>query len=47
MTNKIESKYLNQLEYDKNLDNSWYAFFVDRKRFTILVIMMIVVAGYL
>ena len=47
MTNKIESKYLNQLEYDKKLDNSWYAFFVDRKRFTILIIMMIFVAGYL
>ncbi|MDD5213092.1 MAG: efflux RND transporter permease subunit [Candidatus Gracilibacteria bacterium] len=47
MTNKIESKYLAALEYDKNLDKSWYAFFIDRTRFTILIIMMIVVAGYL
>ncbi|MDD4151136.1 MAG: efflux RND transporter permease subunit [Candidatus Gracilibacteria bacterium] len=47
MADKIESKYLENLEYDKNLDNSRYSFFIDRKRFTILIIMVIVIAGYL
>lgn len=44
---KIESKYLESLEYDKNLDKTWFAFFIDRKRFTILVIIMIIIAWYL
>jgi hypothetical protein len=47
MANKLESKYFDKLEYDKELDNSWYAFFIDRKRFTFLVIMVIMIAGWI
>lgn len=47
MTNKLESQYLDKLEYDKSLDNSWYSFFIDRKRFTILIILMVMIAWWL
>jgi len=47
MTKKTLSQYLDKLEYDKSLDKSWYAFFIDRKRFTILVILMIIIAWFI
>lgn len=47
MTKKMESQYLDKLEYDTQLDTSWYAFFIDRKRFTLLVIIMIMIAGWI
>ncbi|MDD5770488.1 MAG: efflux RND transporter permease subunit, partial [Candidatus Gracilibacteria bacterium] len=47
MSNKQLSQYLDKLEYDKKLDDSWYAFFIDRKRFTILIILIITIAGWI
>jgi len=42
-----ESIYLHNLEYDKKLDRSWRAFFIDRVRFLWLILLMIFIAGYL
>lgn len=42
-----ESLYLEKLQYDPNLDDSWFAFFIDRKRFLFLLIAIICIAGYL
>jgi len=46
-TEQHESIYLHKLEYDKKLDTSWRAFFIDRVRFLWLVLIMILIAGYL
>lgn len=42
-----ESLYLEKLRYDESLDDSWFAFFIDRKRFLFLLIFIIIIAGYL
>nr|HRI36889.1 efflux RND transporter permease subunit [bacterium] len=42
-----ESIYLDRLEYDPALEKSWFRFFLDRSRFIILLILIIVIAGYL
>lgn len=42
-----ESLYLEKLQYDPKLDDSWFAFFIDRKRFLFLLIIIIGIAGYL
>lgn len=42
-----ESLYLEKLTYDPKLDDSWFAFFIDRKRFLFLLIAIICIAGYL
>lgn len=42
-----ESLYLEKLRYDPELDNSWFAFFIERKRFLFLLIAIICIAGYL
>ncbi|MDD5377468.1 MAG: efflux RND transporter permease subunit [Candidatus Gracilibacteria bacterium] len=42
-----ESLYLEKLTYDPKLDDSWFAFFIERKRFLFLLIIIIVIAGYL
>ena len=48
MSPKIqESLYLEKLQYDPKLDDSWFAFFIDRKRFLFLLIIIIIIAGYL
>ena len=47
MSKTQESLYLEKLTYDPKLDDSWFAFFIDRKRFLFLLIIIIVIAGYL
>lgn len=47
MDNKNQSVYLDKLEFDEKLNQSWMAFFVDRTRFTWLTIFIIFVAGFL
>lgn len=42
-----ESLYLKKLRYDPKLDDSWFAFFIDRKRFLFLLIGIITIAGVL
>lgn len=42
-----ESLYLEKLQYDPKLDDSWFAFFIERKRFLFLLIAIICIAGYL
>lgn len=42
-----ESIYLEKLEFDEKLNNSWMSFFIDRTRFTWLVIMVITIAWLL
>lgn len=42
-----ESPYLKKLRYDPKLDDSWFAFFIDRKRFLFLLIGIITIAGVL
>lgn len=42
-----ESIYLEKLEFDENLNNSWMSFFIDRTRFTWLVIILIIIAWLL
>ncbi|MDD5198148.1 MAG: efflux RND transporter permease subunit [Candidatus Gracilibacteria bacterium] len=42
-----ESLYLEKLQYDPKLDDSWFAFFIDRKRFLFLLIFIITIAGIL
>ena len=42
-----ESLYLEKLKYDPKLDDSWFAFFIDRKRFLFLLIFIITIAGVL
>lgn len=42
-----ESIYLEKLEFDEKLNSSWMSFFIDRTRFTWLVIMVIFIAGFL
>lgn len=42
-----ESLYLEKLTYDPKLDDSWFAFFIDRKRFLFLLIGIICIVGYL
>lgn len=42
-----ESLYLEKLQYDPKLDDSWFAFFIDRKRFLFLLIFIITIAGVL
>lgn len=47
MSKHNESIYLEKLEFDEKLNNSWMSFFIDRTRFTWLVIMVIIVAWLL
>jgi hydrophobic/amphiphilic exporter-1 (mainly G- bacteria), HAE1 family len=42
-----ESIYLEKLEFDEKLNDSWMAFFIDRTRFTWLIIIVIFVAWFL
>lgn len=44
---KWTSIYLDSLEFDEKLNKSWMSFFVDRSRFTWLVILMITIAWIL
>lgn len=44
---KLQSAYLDKLTFDEKLNDSWFAFFIDRKRFLFLLIGMICVAGYM
>lgn len=39
------SLYLQKLEFDESLNRSWLSFFIDRMRFTFLVMLVILVAG--
>lgn len=43
----IDSVYLDSLEYDPELENSIFTFFIDRPRFLILMIFIIGIAGFL
>ncbi|EKE29278.1 MAG: Heavy metal efflux pump [uncultured bacterium (gcode 4)] len=43
----MKSKYLDQLEYDKKLDESWFSFFLERKRFLFLLIGIIFIAWFI
>jgi multidrug efflux pump subunit AcrB len=43
----VESIYLERLEYDPALENSWFRFFLDRSRFIFLLILIIAIAGFL
>ncbi|MDD2516513.1 MAG: efflux RND transporter permease subunit, partial [Candidatus Gracilibacteria bacterium] len=45
--NHIKSKYLEQLKFDKNLENSWFNFFLERTRLLILIVAVIFIAGYM
>lgn len=47
MSKQNESIYLQQLEFDEKLNNSWISFFIDRTRFTWLVIMIIIIAWWM
>lgn len=47
MSKHNESIYLEKLEFDESLNKSWMAFFIDRTRFTWLVVMVIVIAWFL
>lgn len=47
MSKHNESIYLEKLEFDENLNKSWMSFFIDRTRFTWLIIIVIAVAWYL
>lgn len=47
MANNKQSIYLEKLEFDEKLNNSWMSFFIDRTRFTWLVIIMIFIAWFL
>ena len=47
MTKHNETQYLKNLEFDEKLNDSWMSFFIDRKRFTWLVILLIWVVGYI
>ncbi len=40
----MKSKYLDQLKYDEKLNSSWSAFFLDRTRFIILLVMIVTIA---
>lgn len=42
-----ESIYLEKLEFDEKLNQSWMSFFIDRTRFTWLVIMVIFISWFL
>ncbi|MDR0772277.1 MAG: hypothetical protein LBF15_04550 [Candidatus Peribacteria bacterium] len=44
---KNNSIYLENLEFDEKLNHSWMAFFINKMRFTWLVIMLIAIAGIL
>jgi len=46
MSDNNEGQYLKQLTFDKSLNESWMSFFIDRKRFTWLVILLIGLVGY-
>ncbi|EKE27418.1 MAG: acriflavin resistance protein [uncultured bacterium (gcode 4)] len=43
----MKSKYLDQLQYDKKLDDSWFSFFLERSRFLFLLIAIIFIAGFI
>ena len=43
----MKSKYLDQLKYDKKLDDSWFSFFLERTRFLFLLIAIIFIAGFI
>ncbi|MBW7954746.1 efflux RND transporter permease subunit [Candidatus Gracilibacteria bacterium] len=45
MSKHNDSIYLQKLEFDENLNKSWMAFFIDRVRFTWLVIIIILISG--
>lgn len=47
MSKHNESLYLQQLEFDEKLNKSWMSFFIDRTRFTWLIIMVVFVAWFL
>ncbi len=47
MSKHNESIYLEKLEFDEKLNNSWMSFFIDRTRFTWLVIIVIFIAWFL
>lgn len=47
MSKKQESIYLDKLKFDEELNNSWFTFFIDKTRFTWLVIIVIIVAWFL
>lgn len=47
MSKHNESIYLEKLEFDEKLNDSWMSFFIDRTRFTWLVIMVIFIAWLL
>ncbi len=44
MSKHNDSIYLQKLEFDENLNKSWMAFFIDRVRFTWLVIIIILIS---
>jgi len=47
MTKNTQNAYLDKLKFDKKLNNSLWSFFIDRTRFTWLVIIMIVIAWFI
>jgi len=47
MSKNNETQYLKQLEFDEKLNNSWMSFFIDRKRFTWLIILLIWAVWYI
>ena len=44
---KLQSAYLDKLTFDPKLNDSFFAFFIDRKRFLYLLIAIICIAGWL
>ena len=43
--NKVnQSNYLDNLEFDEKLNNTWMSFFIDKTRFTILILVVILIA---
>lgn len=47
MSKHNESIYLQKLEFDESLNKSWIAFFIDRVRFTWLILIMVFIAWYI
>ncbi len=47
MSKHNESIYLQKLEFDETLNKSWIAFFIDRVRFTWLILIMVIIAWYI
>jgi len=42
-----EWNYLENLEFDEKLNNTWMSFFIDKTRFTLLILIVILIAWFM